>query len=321
MNHFCIRDSIIAMDKNKDYFVRAYTGNGEVRAFAINSKHLVEEARKIHNTSPIATAALGRTMSAALMLGETLKDKETLTLLFKGDGPLKEVVAISDANACVKGYVQGKGVVMMPNASGHLNVGGALGKGTLTVIRDMHLKKPYISTIPLHSGEIADDLTYYFATSEQTPTSIALGVLMNKDATVREAGGFFVQLLPSATEKTISILESNISKIHAVTDLLKEGKTPEEILDVVLTGLEPILITEEKEVHYRCSCNRERFEKVLIALGRKELRDMILEGKPIETECDFCGKKYMFSISELQELYDSLMQQKTNQTNEKRSGK
>lgn len=307
MTMFFIRGSIIAMDTNKDYFVRAYTGNGEVRGFAITSKHLVEEARKIHNTSPIATAALGRAMSAALMLSETLKGQETLTLQFKGDGPLKEVIAISDANACVKGYVQGKDVIMMPNANGHLNVGGALGKGTLTVIRDMHLKEPYISTIPLHSGEIADDLTYYFAKSEQTPTSIALGVLMNKDATVREAGGFFVQLLPNATESTISTLETNISKIHAVTDLLKEGKTPEEILDFVFTGLEPILISEEKEVHYHCSCSKERFEKVLITLGRKELRDMISEGKTIETECDFCGKKYAFSVHELQKIYDSLM--------------
>lgn len=295
------------MNKDKDYLVRGYTGNGEVRAFAITTRNLVEEARVMHNSSPIATAALGRAMSAALMLSETLKDQETLTLQFKGDGPMGEVIAISDAQGGVRGYVQGKDVVMMPNASGHLNVGGALGKGTLTVIRDMHLKEPYISSIPLHSGEIAEDLTYYFATSEQTPTSIALGVLMNKDNTVREAGGFFVQLMPNASELTISTLESNLKGVHAVTDLLKEGKTPEEILDFVLKGLEPILITEEKEVHYHCNCSKERFERVLLTLGRKELKEMIEEGKPIVTECQFCDKTYTFTLDELKALYDSLM--------------
>ncbi len=291
----------------KDYLVRGYTMNGEVRAFAITTRNLVEEARKMHNTSPIATAALGRSMSAALMLSETLKGEETLTLRFQGDGLLKEVIAISDANASVRGYVAKKDVILMPNASGHLNVGGALGKGTLTIIRDMHLKEPYISTIPLHSGEIADDLTYYFAESEQTPTSIALGVLMNKDNTVKEAGGFFVQLLPNASEETISILERNISKIHAVTDLLKEKKTPEDILDIVLEGLGTILINETKEVHYKCNCSKERFEKVLLTLGRKELRDMISEGKPIETECEFCDKKYVFSVDELKNLLEASM--------------
>lgn len=298
------------MDKEKDYLVRGFTGNGEVRAFTITSKRLVEEARIMHNSSPIATAALGRAMSAALMLAETLKDKETLTLQFKGDGPMGEVIAISDAQGGVRGYVQGKDVIMMPNASGHLNVGGALGKGTLTVIRDMHLKEPYISSIPLHSGEIADDLTYYFASSEQTPTSIALGVLMNKDNTVREAGGFFIQLMPNASEATISTLENNLKGIHAVTDLLKEGKSPEEILDVVLKGLEPILISEEKEVHYRCNCSKERFERVLLTLGRKELKEMTEENKPITTECQFCNKTYTFSVEELKNLYDSLMNKK-----------
>ncbi len=289
-----------------DYLIRAYTGNGEVRAFAITSKNLVEEARALHNSSPIATAALGRTLSAALMLAETLKGKETLTLEFKGDGPLGEIIAISDADHHVRGYVRGKDVIMMPNKEGHLNVGGALGKGTLTIIRDMYLKEPYISTVPLHSGEIADDLSHYFLESEQTATAIALGVLMNRDNTVKEAGGFFVQLLPNASEKTISTLETNIKKITAVTDLLKEGKSPEEILDIVLKGLEPIFIIETSDVSYKCTCNKERFERVLLTLGRKELLEMIKEDKPIETTCEFCNRTYSFSVEELKSLYLSL---------------
>lgn len=297
--------------KNKDYLVRAYTANGEVRAFATTTKVLVEEARKMHNTSPIATAALGRAMSAALMLAETLKGDETLTLHFKGDGPLGEIIAISDSSCHVKGYAKGKDVILMPNKEGHLNVGGALGKGMVTVIRDMHLKEPYISTVPLYNGEIADDLTHYFYESEQTATAIGLGVLMNRNNTVREAGGFIVQLMPSAKEETISILENNLKGIHAVTDFLKEGKKPEDILDILLKGLEPILITETKEVSYRCNCSKERFERVLITLGRKELYSLIKEGKPIETTCEFCNKTYSFSLQELESLYSSLNKAKT----------
>ncbi len=301
-----VRDRISGM-KNADSLLRAYSGNGEVRAFLLSSLNLVKEASRIHSLSPLASIALGRALSASLLISETLKDEETLTLRFEGDGPLGEVISIVDAKHEVKGCV--KNGSYMP-LTGPLSVGAAIGKGTLTIIRDMHLKEPYISSTPLYNGEIAEDLTHYFATSEQTPTALGLSVNLDKEGKIVSAGGFFVQLLPNASEKTISALEKNIKTLGSIGEKLENGKSLEEIADILFLGLEPVFMSEPVEVTYGCSCSKERFEKVLIALGRKELREMMLEDKPVEIKCEFCEKKYSWSKEEIANIYYSLFPSK-----------
>lgn len=296
--------SILLM-KKEDYLLRGYSANGEVRFFAISCPTLVEEARLIHHLYPVATVSLGRALSAALLVSETLKGEETLTLRFKGEGPLKEVMAVVDAKGGAKGYVQVPDGAYI-DENGHYDVGKSLGKGELTVIRDMHLKEPYISSIPLYNGEIGEDLTHYFAESEQTPTSISLGVKLNEDGSVKASGGFFVQLLPGAKEETIAKLERNIAAIGSVTALLEAGKSPEDIIDALAVGFEPVFTFEPRKVFYSCNCSKERYEKILLTLGRKELRDILKEGKPIECKCEFCGKTYTYSLSEIENLYYSL---------------
>ncbi len=297
-----IRARVDAM-KKKDYLVRAYSSNGEVRAFALNSLNLVKEAASIHSLNPIATIALGRALSASLLISETLKDEETLTLRFEGDGEMKEVIAIVDAKHECKGYVRNGSFAINENTC---SVGKALGKGTLTIIRDMHMKEPYISSVPLYNGEIAEDLTHYFANSEQTATVLGLSVNLDKDANIKAAGGFFVQLMPNASENTISLLERNIKNIGSVGARLEEGKSVEDIIDMLFLGLEPVFMTEPVEVSYHCSCSKEHFDKVLIALGRKELREMMNDDKPVEIKCEFCGKTYSWSKEEVASLYYSL---------------
>ena len=284
-----------------DYIVRATAADGQVRAFAATTKELVEAAREHHNTSPVATAALGRLLTAGAMMGSMMKnDTDMLTLQVRGDGPLGGITVTADSKGDVKGYVNHPDV-MLPPKNGKLDVGGAVGIGLLQVIKDMGLKEPYSGQTILVSSEIAEDLTYYFATSEQVPSSVALGVLMNKDNTVRQAGGFIIQLLPGASDEIIDRLEAKLSGISSITSLLDAGKTPEEILTDILGefGLE---ILKKMPVQFHCDCERSRVEKAIISIGRKEIQDMIDEGKEIEVNCQFCNKHYKFSVDELGEM-------------------
>jgi molecular chaperone Hsp33 len=276
--------------------------DAQIRAFAITSRDLTETARKAHNTSPIATAALGRAMSGALMMAEMLKGpRDLLTIQIDGDGPMQGLVVTADNQGHVKGYVKKTDVILPPNEQGHLNVGGAIGRGTLTVIRDMNLKDPYIGQIPLVTGEIAEDLTAYYAQSEQIPSSVGLGVLMNKDNTVKRAGGFVVQLMPFADEGVIGKLENNIRRIKSVTHILDEDSRPEHLLDTVLEGFD-IQITSREDVSFYCNCSRERFERRLILLGREELENIIADGKEIELACQFCNRRYTYTPDEVKKL-------------------
>ena len=286
----------------EDCVVRATGAGAQIRAFACTTKKLAEKARQAHNTSPVVTAALGRLLSAGAMMGCMLKgEKDLLTLQVKGDGPMQGVMVTADAQGTVKGYATVPGVVLPANASGKLDVAGAIGRGTLRVIKDMGLKEPYVGQTMLQTGEIAEDLTYYFATSEQVPSSVGLGVLMERDNTVRQAGGFMVQLMPFAEESVIEILERNLSRITSVTSMLDQGSTPEQMLRQVLEGLEPEIL-ETRSVKFACNCSRQKIEKVLIRLGREEIQDMIDEGQEVEVNCQFCGEHYKFSVEELKNL-------------------
>ena len=285
-----------------DYMVRATAADGQIRAFAATTRETVEEARKAHNTSPVATAALGRLLTAGAMMGSMMKGKDdVLTLRAEGDGPIGGLTVTADAFGNVKGYAFHPEVMLPPNAQGKLDVGGALGIGVLSVIKDIGLKEPYVGQTILVSGEIAEDLTYYYATSEQTPSSVALGVLMNRENTVRQAGGFIIQLLPGASDEMIDRLEEKLKEIKPITALLDEGMTPEQILEHVLGefGLE---ILNQMPVQFYCNCGKKRVEKALVSIGKKELQEMIDEGKSIEVNCHFCNKNYEFSVEELKEL-------------------
>ena len=285
-----------------DYMIRATAADGQIRAFAATTKEMVETAKNAHNTSPIATAALGRLMTAAAMMGSDLKGEgELLTLRIEGDGPIGGLLVTADGKGDVKGYAFNPDVMLPPNAQGKLDVGGSLGLGVLSVIKDIGLKEPYVGQTQLITGEIAEDLTYYFATSEQVPSSVALGVLMNKDNTVRQAGGFIIQLLPGASDEIIDRLEAKLSGISSITSLLDAGKTPEEILTDILGefGLE---ILKKMPVQFHCDCERSRVEKAIISIGRKEIQDMIDEGKEIEVNCQCCNKHYKCSVDELGEM-------------------
>ena len=285
-----------------DYMIRATAAEGQIRAFAATTRDMVEKAKNAHNTSPVATAALGRLMTAAAMMGADLKgEKELLTLRIEGSGPLGGLLVTANGHGDVKGYAFNPDVMLPPNAQGKLDVGGSLDLGVLSVIKDIGLKEPYVGQTQLVTGEIAEDLTYYFATSEQVPSSVALGVLMNKDNTVRQAGGFIIQLLPGASDEIIDKLETKLSGISSITAILDAGKTPEEILTDILGefGLE---ILKKMPVQFHCDCERSRVEKAIISIGRKEIQDMIDEGKEIEVNCQFCNKHYKFSVDELGEM-------------------
>lgn len=285
-----------------DYIVRAIAGNDQIRAFAAVTTDLVEEARKRHNTSPVATAALGRLLTGGAMMGVMMKgDKDILTLQVKAGGPLEGITVTADSKGRVKGYVGNPNVCIPANSKGKLDVAGAVGVGFMNVIKDMGLKEPYVGQVVLQTSEIAEDLTYYFATSEQVPSAVGLGVLMNKDNTVRQAGGFIVQLMPFADEATISRLEQNVQKIDSVTNLLEEGHTPESLLNTVLDGFD-VEINETIPTEFYCNCSKSRVEKALISIGRKELNEMIQEGKEVELNCHFCNTNYVFSVEELKEI-------------------
>lgn len=287
----------------KDYMVRATAANSQIRAFACTTRDLVEQARAAHNTSPVVTAALGRLLSAGAMMGSMLKgEQDILTIQIKGDGPVNGLTVTADANGNVKGYANVPDVILPANAIGKLDVGGAVGNGFLSVIKDMGLKDPYVGQTELQTGEIAEDLTYYFAVSEQVPSCVGLGVLMERNNTVRQSGGFIVQLMPFAEETVIEKLEENLKKIASVTTMLDQGNTPEQMLELVLDGLS-VEVTDTLPCAFHCNCDKARVEKALISIGRKELQDMIDEDKEIEVNCHFCNRNYTFSVEELKALY------------------
>lgn len=286
----------------EDYLVRAIAANGQVRAFAAYTKNTVETARQAHNTSPVVTAGLGRLLTAGAMMGSMMKgDRDVLTIKAEGSGPVGHYLVTADSKGNVKGYAANPNVILPANAAGKLDVGGSLGVGLLTVIKDLGLKEPYTGTCELVSGEIAEDLTYYFASSEQTPSSVGLGVLMTKDNTVNVAGGFIIQLMPDATEETISIVEEKISTIKFVTSMLENGLDPEGIINLILGGLDPEIL-DKMPVRFYCNCSKERVSKALITIGRKELDNIIEENEPIEVKCHFCNKAYNFTVDELKKL-------------------
>lgn len=285
-----------------DYLVRATAANAQIRAFACTTRETVEYAREAHNTSPVITAALGRLLSAGVMMGSMLKgEKDILTLQIKGNGPVGGLTVTANSKGQVKGYANIPDVILPANAIGKLDVAGAVGNGILSVIKDMGLKEPYVGQTQLQTSEIAEDLTYYFASSEQVPSSVGLGVLMEKNNTVRQAGGFIIQLMPFAEEAVIGRLEKNLEKVSSVTALLDEGKTPEQIIAELLEGMEPE-ITDTMPVCFACNCDKKRVEKALISIGKKELQDMIDEGREIEVNCHFCNRNYSFAIEELKEM-------------------
>lgn len=285
-----------------NYMIRATAADGMIRAFAATTKDVVEEARSRHNLSPIACAALGRLMTATLMMGWDMKsESDLITVQIQCDGPIKGLLATADNRGRVKGYVNNPDVMLPPNAAGKLDVGGALDLGVLSVIRDVGLKEPYVGQTILISGEVAEDIAYYYATSEQVPSSVALGVLMNKDNTVRQAGGFIIQLMPGADDELAERLENKIKGLKSMTTMLDEGLSPEEILKLILDEF-GLVINDTQTVHFHCNCDKNRVEKVLISVGHDNLQEMIDDGKPIEMVCHFCGKKYEFTVEEMKEL-------------------
>lgn len=290
------------MNEYKDYIVRGTAADAQVRVFAATTRNLVEEARQRHNTSPVATAALGRLLTAGAMMGCMMKgEKDLLTLQIQCSGPIGGLTVTADSMGRVKGYVIHPEVMLPINSKGKLDVGGALDMGILNVIKDMGLKEPYVGQTVLQTGEIAEDLTYYFANSEQIPSSVGLGVLMSKNNTVAQAGGFIIQLMPFAEEKVISALEKKLSAMTSVTSYLEAGKSPEELLSEIFGDME-LEFTDRLDTSFYCNCSKERVEKALISIGEKEIKEMIVEGEEVQLHCHFCNENYAFSIEDLKRI-------------------
>jgi molecular chaperone Hsp33 len=285
-----------------DYIVRAAGAGKQVRIFAASTRELVEYARMVHNTSPVATAALGRLLTAGAMMGSMMKgEKDVLTLQIQCSGPIGGLTVTAKSDGTVKGYVNHPDVMLPPSSKGKLDVGRALDLGVLSVIKDLGLKEPYVGQTQLVSGEIAEDLTYYFATSEQINSSVALGVLMEKNNTVKQAGGFILQLMPFTEESVIERLENNLKHLPSVTEMFEQGETPESMIRRVMDGLD-VEFYDTIPTGFVCDCSKERVEKAIISIGQKEIQEMIDDHKPIEVNCHFCGKHYEFDENELRVL-------------------
>ena len=286
-----------------DYLVRGMTMDGFVKVVAIRSTEMVRRGAQIQKTAPNATAAFGRALTAASMMGNMQKvDNGSMTLQIKADGPIGTIVCVSDPQGNVRGYVSEPNVPLVEKYPGKLDVGATVGvNGTLTVIRDLQMKEPYVGSVELISGEIGDDVTAYFAQSEQTPTACALGVLIDTDTSVKVAGGYLLQLLPGAPDEVIDTLEKGIQRAGAVTKMLEEGMTPEDILGAVCGEL-GVVFMETTEVSYKCYCSRERVTAALISLGKKELGEIAQEGKPFPVECQFCDEVYTFTPEDIQQI-------------------
>ena len=290
-----------------DYLVRGMTMDGFVKVVAIRSTELVRRGAQIHKTAPNATAAFGRALTAASMMGNMQKvENGSMTLQIKGGGPIGTIVCVSDSEGNVRGYVYEPNVPLVEKYPGKLDVGATVGNnGTLTVIRDLQMKEPYVGSVPLVSGEIGDDVTAYFAQSEQTPTACALGVLVDTDCSVRVAGGYILQLLPGAPDEVIDAVEAGIQRAGSVTTMLDQGMTPEDILGQVLGSL-GVVFMETTEVAYKCYCSRERVTSALISLGREELREIAREGKTFPVSCQFCDTVYTFTPEDVEALLDTM---------------
>ena len=285
-----------------DYIVRATAADLQIRAFAATTKELVEFARASHNTSPVVTAALGRLLTAGAMMGSMMKgENDKLTLQILCFGPVKGLTVTADARGNVEGFAKVPQAMRPASAVGKLDVGGLLGEGFLRVIKDMGLKEPYNSTVKLQTGEIGDDLTYYFQESEQVASGVGVGVLMNRDNTVKQAGGFIIQLMPFATDEIIDKLEANLAKITSVTKLFEDGNTPEQILEIILEGMNPV-ITDTMPPQFVCNCSKDKVESALISLGKEELTNIVNDGKEEEVNCQFCNKSYVFQPADLKAL-------------------
>ncbi len=294
----------------KDYIVRGMAAGNEIRFLAAYTRETVETARTTHNLSPVCSAALGRLLTGGALMGAMCKNEDdVLTLKINGTGPAKSLTVTADAHSNVKGIIYNNAVDLPLKENGHLDVGGAIGSGTLVVIRDEGPGEPYVGQTALVSGEIGEDLTYYFAESEQIPTSVGLGVLVDRDLSIKHAGGFIIQLLPFASEETISKLENSLANVQSVTDYFNKGMTPEDMMrDIIgekVFGTD-IMIEETVDTQYHCNCSRERVTKALISIGKDELKSMIDDGEPVNLHCDFCNTDYEFTIPEIQEIYNSL---------------
>lgn len=295
-----------------DYIIKAITEDGQARAFVATTKDMVNEAARRHEMSPVAIVASGRLFTAGAMMGTMMKnDKDLLTVRIKGNGPIGQLTVTADPKGNVKGFV-GNPQVMLPLKDGRIDVAGALGIGVLSVTKDLGLKEPYIGDTILVTSEIGDDLTYYFATSEQTPSAVGLGVLMEKDNTAKGAGGFIVQMMPEATDETVGMVEANVQSITSVSELLDKGETPEDILERIFKG-KPYKILEKIDTRYKCDCSRTKVINAMLSLGADEIQSLIDEDKPVETKCQFCNEKYEFSLDDLAKMRDGLKKKETEQ--------
>ena len=285
-----------------DYIVRATAADSQIRAFAATTREMTEYARKVHEESPVACAALGRLMTAGAMMGAMMKgDKDLLTLQIRADGPLRGMTVTADAKGNVKGFAGNPQVMLPPNALGKLDVGGAVGHGILNVIKDMGMKEPYVGQVGLQTGEIAEDLAYYYTVSEQTPSAVSLGVLVDTDYSIKVAGGLIIQMLPGAEEHIADIVTFRLEEIPTLTEMLSEGKTIEDILNYLFDDM-GLKILKETKPEFKCNCSRERVEKALISIGEKDLKEIYEEGKDEEIKCHFCNTKYVFTKEQIGEL-------------------
>lgn len=285
-----------------DYIVRATAANETVRAFAIDSKEMTVEARERHRTFPVVTAAMGRLMSATAMMGSMMKgENDKLTVTIKGDGPIHQMTVTVDSHGNVKGFPANPNVDIPLKYAGKLDVGTAVGAGTMTVSMDLGLKEPYNGQVELQTGEIGDDFAYYFTVSEQTPSAVGLGVMINKDSTVRHSGGFIIQMMPDAEEETIAQLETNLQNAATVSQMLEKGMTPEDILNLLLQDLKPEIL-ETSPVRFHCGCSKDHVARALSTIQTGELDQMIQDGETIEVKCHFCNSTYQFTVPELEEI-------------------
>lgn len=289
----------------EDYIVRATAADDTVRAFAIKSTNLTAEAREIHHTFPVVTAALGRLLSAGAMMGSMMKgENDKLTLQMKGDGPIAQMTVTADSHGNVKGFPANPSVDIPLKRAGKLDVGGAVGKGIFTVIMDLGLKEPYNGQVEIQTGEIGDDLAYYFTVSEQTPSAVGLGVMVDTDSSVKHAGGFIIQMMPDVAEETIEALEEKLNGADPVTTMMDKGMSPEDILEYYLKDL-GLKITEKQPVRYHCGCSKEKVAGALATISTDDLKELINDGEEIEVKCYFCNSAYKFSTAELEEMIES----------------
>ncbi|MCK8826945.1 Hsp33 family molecular chaperone HslO [Natroniella acetigena] len=285
----------------KDYLIRAMTTNKEIRVLVARSTELVKQAQQAHQTTPVATAALGRTLTAGALMGSMLKSGKEISLTLSGDGSLRKIVVHANQYGKVRGYVANPQIEFLENESGKLDVAKAIGQGSLTIKKDLGLKDPYQGSVSLVSGEIGDDLTYYFTKSEQTPSAVGLGVLVNPDCSVKAAGGFIIQLMPEAAEETIDQLEENLAQVDSVSRLIEQGLSPEELLEKLLTGFEFKILTE-REIEFKCICGQERMKRLVSSLSEQDLREIIEEDGQVEIKCHFCNQSYQFSKEEIEDI-------------------